>query len=88
VALNRAYLTPYSQIQTLQNWLAEVEKQCPDWPIIFRYYNGKEEEVREQELLMRARADQFVQDIVTGQYECMHVHCRLFASRAPSRIFP
>ena len=66
VVLNRAYLTPYSQIQTLQNWLADVQKQCPDWPSIFRFHNGKEEERQEQEQLMRARADQFLQDIVTG----------------------
>jgi hypothetical protein len=66
VVLNRAFLTPYSQIQTLQNWLAEVLKQCPDWAGLSRHYNGKEEDSQEQEQLMRARADQFVQDIVTG----------------------
>jgi hypothetical protein len=67
VVLNRAFLTPYSQIQTLQNWLADVLKQCPDWPVIMQYYNGKNEEQREQELrVIRERADQFVQDIVTG----------------------
>jgi hypothetical protein len=66
VVLNRAYLTPYSQIQTLQNWLADVQKQCPDWPSIFRFHSGKEEERQEQEQLMRVRADQFLQDIVTG----------------------
>lgn len=66
VALNRAFLTPYSQMQTLQNWLAEVEKQCPDWASLFRYYNGKPEDLQEQEQVLRARADQFVQDIATG----------------------
>jgi hypothetical protein len=67
VALNRAYLTPYSQIQTLQNWLAEVLKHCPDWTSIMRYHSGRDEERLDLEHSMQTRADQFVQDLVTGE---------------------
>jgi hypothetical protein len=66
VVLNRAFLTPYSQIQTLQNWLADVLTRCPDWPQIFRYHNGSPEEQQQLEQTMRARADQFVNDLVSG----------------------
>ena len=67
VVLNRAFLTPYSQIQTLQNWLADVLKQCPDWASIFRYCSGKEEEQLEQQQMLKARAEQYVQDLVSGR---------------------
>ncbi len=82
VALNRVYLTPYSQIQTLQNWLAEVLKHCPDWTSIMRYHSGREEERLEQELSMQTRADQFVQDIVTGECCSKRVLTELLCSGA------